>query len=385
MIIVVVDYILLVAFLKLLDKKENNCKFVQYSSNFILYMQYFSVRLKNARKLHGWSLQELSAHLNHALSKQDLNRLETGIMKPNSSILAMLMNALGVSNDYFHKQHVLPLEEVAFKKLGHFPKKEQETIKAKVAEYLERYLELEHLLGIMPEPSFKVNSFKISSEADIESAAIAMRQLLNLGSDPIYNIHALLEEKGIKVIPMVSPHLFAGLCAQLHQQTLVIAYNNAPNIPKVTKRLAIMHELGHLFLDLSNFEAPQAEKLCDRFAAALLLPQEQLISYFGGKRTTIFIRELKCIKAYYGLSLPAIMLRAKNLTLVSEHCYKYFMIRYNKMYKSAENEGYEGKEESHRFMQLLLRAVAQDVITTTKAAALNNQKLGDFRKDYLDA
>ena len=60
------------------------------------------------------------------------------------------------------------------------------------------------------------------------------------------------------------------------------------------------------------------------------------------------------------------------------------MISYNKIYKSAENEGYEGKEDSQRFMQLLLRAVAQDVITTTKAAALNNQKLGDFRKDYLD-
>jgi len=347
-------------------------------------MQYFPERLKNARKLHGWSLQDLSDHLNLALSKQDLNRLETGVMKPDSRILALLMNALGVSNDYFYKQQVMPLEHVAFKKLGHFPKKEQETIKAKVAEYLERYLDLEQLLGIIPEPPFKAHSFKIESEADIESAAVTMRQLLNIGSDAIYNINALLEEKGIKVIPMESPHLFAGLSAQLQHQTMVIAYNNAPNIPIVTKRLAIMHELGHLFLDLSNFEAPQAEKLCDRFAAAILLPQEQLITYFGGKRTTIFIRELKCIKAYYGLSLPAIMLRAKNLTLVSEHCYKYFMISYNKIYKSAENEGYEGKEDTQRFMQLLLRAVAQDVITTTKAAALNNQKLGDFRKDYLD-
>lgn len=60
------------------------------------------------------------------------------------------------------------------------------------------------------------------------------------------------------------------------------------------------------------------------------------------------------------------------------------MVNYNKFYLKQEQDGYEGKEESGRFLQLLMRAVAQEVITSTKAASLNNQILGDFRKLHLD-
>jgi hypothetical protein len=57
------------------------------------------------------------------------------------------------------------------------------------------------------------------------------------------------------------------------------------------------------------------------------------------------------------------------------------MINYNR-YKTKEKEFgvYNGLEHPIRFLQLLIRGVAEEVISTTKAAALNNQKLGDFRE-----
>ena len=57
------------------------------------------------------------------------------------------------------------------------------------------------------------------------------------------------------------------------------------------------------------------------------------------------------------------------------------MINYNR-YKTKEKEFgvYNGKELPIRFLQLLIRAVAEEIISTTKAATLNNQKLGDFRE-----
>ena len=63
---------------------------------------------------------------------------------------------------------------------------------------------------------------------------------------------------------------------------------------------------------------------------------------------------------------------------------KYFMIRYNQNLKAMEKSGYKGQEESTRFVQLLIRAIAQEVISTTKAAALKNMSLGDFRAEFLD-
>ena len=57
------------------------------------------------------------------------------------------------------------------------------------------------------------------------------------------------------------------------------------------------------------------------------------------------------------------------------------MINYNR-FKTKEKEFgvYNGEELPIRFLQLLMRAVAEEVISTSKAAALNNQKLGDFRE-----
>lgn len=347
-------------------------------------MQYFPDRLKNARKMNGLSLQDLSNQLNNAISKQDLNRLETGVMQPDSKILVLLINALKVTHDYFLKQQTLTLDKVEFRKLTKLPKKEQEAVKGKTVEYLERYVELENLLAITKHIPFKFQGHKIKDADDIENAAIELRQKLKIGSDPIYNINELLEENGIKIFPILSQYSFSGMSAQINNHLMVIVFNNNEDIPIVRKRFTILHELAHLFLDLSDFDEKQNERMCDNFAGAMLLPKVKLNEYFGGKRETVFISELKYIKQYYGISLSAIMYRAKVIGLISEHYLKYFMIKYNQQYKLSEKEGYDGKEISQRFIQLLMRAVAQDIISTTKAASLHNQKLGDFRKEYLD-
>jgi Zn-dependent peptidase ImmA (M78 family) len=347
-------------------------------------MQYFPDRLKNARKMNGFSLQELSEKLNNTISKQDLNRLETGLMQPDSRVLSALTNALQVTNDYFFKEQTITLEQVEFRKLNKLPKKEQEVVKGKTSEFLERYIELENILGINKIAPFKFQEFKIKEEEDIEKAATKLREYLKIGTDPIYNINELLEENGIKIFPIKSKYSFSGMSAKIAKNLMVIVYNDEPSIPIVRKRFTILHELAHLFLDLSDFDEKRCERFCDSFAGALLLPSDKIQEYFGGKRDTVFVSELKNIKEYYGISLSAIMYRAKSLNLISEHYHKYFMIKYNQQYKVYENTGYEGKEQSQRFIQLLMRAVAQDIITTTKASSLNNQKLGDFRKEYLD-
>lgn len=46
-------------------------------------------------------------------------------------------------------------------------------------------------------------------------------------------------------------------------------------------------------------------------------------------------------------------------------------------------EMFTQQEKSDRFLQLLMRAVAEEVISISKAASLNNQKLGEFR-DLID-
>lgn len=348
-------------------------------------MKYFPDRLKNARKMNGLSLQELSDRLGNAWSKQDLNRLETGQLSPDSEILSQLCKALNVTLDYFFRDNSVELEKVAFRKLQKLPVKEQEKVKSRTVEFLERYFEIENLLGLKNTLPFKPQSYKIKKESDIEQAAFEMRnKILKIGNDPIYNIYELLEENNIKVFPTIAPTPFSGMSTVIDGKIGVVVFNNNPELPLVRIRFTLLHELAHLFLDLSDFDEAKSEKLCDQFAGAMLLPEPKVLEYFGGKRTNVYTNELRMIKKYYGIALPAIMYRAKAFQLVSDHYLKFFMVNYNRYYRVQEKDGYEGKEETNRFIQLLIRAVAQEVITSTKAASLNNQNLGDFRKQYLD-
>ncbi len=335
--------------------------------------------------MRGFSLQDLSDALKGNLSKQSLNRLETGEAKPDDSILSQLCKVLDVTLDYFFKENSVSLTQVEFRKLQKLSVKEQDKVRTQTLDFLERYFELENLLGMDNNLPFLPKSFKIENRNDIELAAEKMRiEILKIGNDPIYNIFEMLEERNIKVFETIVDKSFSGMSTVIEEKIGVIVFNNTTEIPLVRKRFTMLHELGHLFLDLSSFNEKESERLCDQFAGAMLLPKEKVLAYFGGKRVKVYTNELKMIKQYFGISIPAIMYRAKAFDLISDSYLKFFMVNYNKFYLKQEQDGYEGKEESGRFLQLLMRAVAQEVITSTKAASLNNQILGDFRKLHLD-
>jgi Zn-dependent peptidase ImmA (M78 family)/DNA-binding XRE family transcriptional regulator len=344
-------------------------------------MKYFPERLKAARKMKGFSLQDLADVVKNKWNKQFINRLETGEAKPDSEILSTLCKVLGVTSDYFFRESTVSLEDIRFRKLKKLPAKEQEKVIQQTVEYLERYLELENLLGIDATLSFTPKSKKIKSAKDIESAALELRGNWGIGENTIFNVIERLEEHHIKVLPLIVDTAFSGMSTIIKDTIPVVVLNNSKEIPIVRKRFTALHELAHLYLDLSAFDEKESEKLCDAFAGAMLLPAEKLKQYFGNKRTQVIMKELYMIASDYGISLSAIMYRALNLEIISPSYHKFFMINYNR-YKTKEKEFtvYSGKEESDRFLQLLIKAVAEEVISTTKAAALNNQKLGDFRE-----
>jgi Zn-dependent peptidase ImmA (M78 family)/DNA-binding XRE family transcriptional regulator len=349
-------------------------------------MKNFPERLKNARKMKGFSLQELAEALGNQYSKQALNRMETGESLPDSAFILKLSQVLGVSADYFSKTDLVELTQIDFRKLTRLRVKEQEVVKSKTVEYLDRYLELEDIVGEKKVLPFIPKSFLISEPTDIESAAIEMRSVLKIGTDPIYNIVELLEENGVKVFPIQSEPSFSGMSTVLKNGEGVIVYNQLKDeIPLVRIRFTLLHELGHLFLNLGHFNEKEAERLCDQFAGAMLIPKENLVNLLGNKRMEIMNEELRMIKRYYGISLPAIVYRAKTLGIVSDSFVKYFMIRYNKTDgKSKEFQGYNGDESASRFLQILLRAVGNEVITISKAASLYSMRLAEFRTQFLD-
>ena len=94
-----------------------------------------------------------------------------------------------------------------------------------------------------------------------------------------------------------------------------------------------MHRDYHLFFDmlmdktlkLSTTEIPgkERERICHRFANAMLLPREALFEEIGIKRMGISLPELIAIKEQYGISVAAILMRMKDLGIISASYYKH--------------------------------------------------------------
>ena len=159
----------------------------------------FGNRLMLARKMNGFSLQDLADALENKISKQALNKYESGQMRPNSEFLGDLSKVLNVKPDFFIRKGIVNLGEVSFRKKSDLPRKTEEAIIEKARDYVERYLEIENLLGLDQKFTNPIRDLVIRNKQDAENAANKLREIWELGTDPLHNLVEMLELRGVKV------------------------------------------------------------------------------------------------------------------------------------------------------------------------------------------
>jgi len=350
-------------------------------------MNQFAERLKSARVMAGLSLQDLADKLENRVSRQSIHKYEKGDFMPDSEMIGHLCDALGVRPDYFFRKEVVELEEIEFRKLTRFPSKSKSSLIEKTKDILARYLELEEILNIETKFSINFRHEPIRTKEQVEEFVTELRDQLKLGLDPIFNLVELLEDNHIKVVEIPSEDSFDGLSAWANNKQVPVIVLNSSKLKSLDrKRFTALHELGHLVLNLEGLTDKEKEKYCHYFAAAMLLPKDTLLKEVGRNRNKVLIPELGAIKKQYGISIQAIAYRMKDLEIISESYFKQFMFFISQMgYKTEEpiEFDYKGQEESYRFNQLLLRALAEEHISMSKAAALSNVKLAEFREKNL--
>jgi Zn-dependent peptidase ImmA (M78 family)/DNA-binding XRE family transcriptional regulator len=344
----------------------------------------FAERFKSARLMRGFSLQDLANAMGGVLSRQALHRYEKGEVIPDSEKINLLSKALSVSADYFFRSTKVELGAIEYRKLEKMPQKEAAIIREKTKEYLSRYLELEEILGLPNQFEDHLKDFGVvNTWHDVNRAAQLLREKWNLGKGAIYNVVEILEDKNIKVVKLDVDDDFDGLQTYVNQTIPVVAYN----IRKANKpdriRFTLLHELAHLLLKFGEMSEKQKETLCHQFAGAMLLPEETIKAELGEHRNKLSVTELGNIKKQYGISMQALVLRAKDCGIVNEHYSKQFFFFMKQMnWKIDEPVDYDGVEESNRFEQLLFRALIEDQISMSKAASLSNKSLAEFKKEH---
>jgi Zn-dependent peptidase ImmA (M78 family)/DNA-binding XRE family transcriptional regulator len=350
-------------------------------------MQNFPSRLRSARKMSGLTLEALAERLGHRVSKQALNKYEQGTAKPDPDLLIPLCEAMDVRPDYFTRQKQVDIVHYSFRKLTKLQKREQAIAIEKTRDALERYFELEALLGVESNfvrhiPGLPV---VIENANDAEQAAEVVRSFFKLGDSPLFNIVEMLEDKGIRVIEIELDEAFNGMSTYIDDKVPVIVLNSHFDPKLDRKRFTALHELAHLLLNFApELEEKQEERLCDAFAGAMLLPGNKVKEMLGSHRSALIWNELVLIKELYGISIRAILYRAKHHGIITEYDLTTKMAELSRFYGRKDEPGrYTGAEKAVRFRQLLLRAIAEEIITLSKAAALDGKKLADFRTDMI--
>jgi len=342
--------------------------------------QVFARRLKSARLMRELSMEQLSEKLHKIVSKQSISKYEKGIMFPNSTVLIELSKALNLSIDFFFRPYKTDVSDIEFRKKNKLSKTSLKAIKATVLDRIEKYFEIENILNIENPLDSKFKNDNISSSEDVKNIAHKLRVFWKLGEDAINNVISTLEDNGIKLIQLDSDINFDGLSGYVNKKYPVIIVNK--NVSPERQRFTAFHELGHLVLSFNDaIVKKEKEHYCHQFANEMLIPSSQFIKLIGNKRKDISLQELTPIQIQYGISIDALMYKAKELNIITKNRYKGYFIKKNSLneFKEKVNKSQYPNEESDRFNSLVYRAISKDIISFSKASSLLGISVNDIR------
>ena len=323
-------------------------------------------RIKAARIIAGLSQEDLGEKL--GITKMAISKYETGAVTPNSGMLIELSKALEVKVEYFFRSTSVKLTKPSYRCKKALAKKEETKILGKTAEWLERYLIIEHLTGTeKPLDLPKPEQYRVKTFGDIERTAQRIRKEWNLGSDPIENVMDILEQHGIKVGVIEAAEKFDALTLWYKEKCPVIVVNK--HFPGDRQRYNLTHELGHLVLNIES--DLDAEAAAHRFAGAFLVPEEMAILELGPQRKVLDFRELYLLKHKYGMSMAAWIHRAADLGIITPAAANSHWIQLRaRGWHKAEPEKQVPAESPTLMKLLLFRAISEHVISQSRFTEL---------------
>jgi Zn-dependent peptidase ImmA (M78 family)/transcriptional regulator with XRE-family HTH domain len=218
-------------------------------------------------------------------------------------------------------------------------------------------------------PEADVPRYPIPVDADAagaEERAREVRSAWDIPPGPIPDVVNALERHGI-------------VCARYHAGTHTVDAFSVPfpdwpvvilgddKAKRDRERFSAAHELGHLVMhgpkDAGN---KLIEDQAHRFAAAFLMPADEICRELPSMPTW---SELLRLKRHWGVSIGALLMRARTLHVMPESTYLQ-AVRYMSMRGWRTNEpGHLGAGEAPRLLTLAAAAAEQDGVTISQLSA----------------
>lgn len=337
-------------------------------------------RIRMAREMRGMSLDALSKAMTPSVTKQAISKYEKGQAVPGSAVVLALSNALNVAVDFFFRQQTVTISKIAFNKKASLNASDAKVINEIVRDHVERYLDAMQAVGAQTPSLASIWPKSIANEQAIVAMVKELKQSWNMGECALGNVIEILEQNGIIVIEIDDNDSFKGLSGWVDDTYPIIVLNKS--LDYESKRFTALHELGHILISAEHNDK-QMEKLCNTFAGEMLISDERLKAILGAKVKELFINELENVRDIYGISIDALLSKMQRLGVVSNAAYKSYLRKKSSddnLRSRVEQSSRVKAETSHKFVNMVCRALSLDAISSSKAASLLNISIVDLRK-----
>jgi Zn-dependent peptidase ImmA (M78 family)/transcriptional regulator with XRE-family HTH domain len=276
---------------------------------------FFSPRIVNGERVR-------QAREMVALTQADLARvarvsqpmvahIEKGLKQPSIEIAETIARETDVSVDFLCRASgpTLPEGSLLFRARKDVSAKKLTQARALAERVLEIYIRMSESFNL-PNVSLK------SVQGSLESATLAVREMLGLSPErPIPHLVRAFEKAG--GIALTIPHLDGREAfAVWAEDRPVIALGSTKSGDRL--RFSVAHESGHLVLHQAPTAKAQAESDAHKFAAELLMPRAQISADLD---TFLTLDLLGRLKQKWGVSISALLLRARELGLIKRRAY----------------------------------------------------------------
>lgn len=315
----------------------------------ILESSFNGARLKAARQYNAMTIGDVAQALN--VSNQSISQFENNKAEPKLENIFTLSRVLGFPREYFYERddnHVT-IGNTYFRSLASTSKKERNAQVERVKLLTRIYSAIQNYIAF---PEFDLEA---KPEATPEELATYVREKWELGDRPIYNLIDVMEKHGVVISNAfeANPDIDAYSHVEIlnHKAVPIVVLGYETNIFR--QQFNAAHELGHILTDgqyeleeLSKAEYRDMEKFMNRFAGALLIPENIFHEDLRG-RGKLDIRYYIELKKKYRVSAQALIVRANQIGAITANQYQYLM-------KQMSQNGYRTSEPLDSSYQLIL-------------------------------
>jgi Zn-dependent peptidase ImmA (M78 family)/transcriptional regulator with XRE-family HTH domain len=261
-----------------------------------------------------------------------ISKLEHGLItQPGEEAVRQISNILGFPSAFFFQRE----RAIGF---PHFHYRKRAKLGAKPLARIGAVINIrrQHIAKLMQ--SYEASIQHPIPQIDLDESGLTpevvaqrMRAYWTLPTGPIRSIVELIEAAGgIVVNARFGTNLLDGLSFRSEGMPPLFFMNS--EMPGDRYRFSLAHELGHMIMHTLPDDDEKMELEAHRFAAEFLMPAAEIKPYLVPTKLSGMGR----VKAYWKVSIKALIRRASDLNLITASQYKSLSIQYNKVFKGVE-------------------------------------------------